>query len=113
MMAGPPKGVGASQYTTAEWSSRPPVAARNSTGYTGPSPTATAATGWAGVIGGPTAGEVGQEPSRRRLGSRSGRRSAAGIVAGGGSVAMLTGMVVDGGEVCAAADLREGPAADR
>src|SRR5829696_8854594 len=48
---------------------------------------------------GPTVGEVGQEPSRRRPGSRSGRRSAAGMVTGGGVVAILTTwfVVVEGG----------------
>ena len=113
MMTGPPSGVGASQYATAEWSSRPSAVARNSTGYTGPLPTAAAATGFAAVIGGPTAGEVGQEPSRRRLGSRSGRRSAAGMVPCGNVVTGTAWTVVLGRTGCSSADPSEGPAADR
>jgi len=82
-MATPPSGSGASQYTTADWSNRPSGPARNSTGYTGPSPTATAAEGCAVVTGGPATGLLGQEPSCRRLGSRSGRRSASGTAGAG------------------------------
>src|SRR4029450_3623548 len=59
-----------------ERSSRPSTADRNSTGITGPSPTATDATGGSTGLGGPTAGLGAGRALPRSAGGRRGRRSA-------------------------------------